>query len=74
MVIGSNGVIGNNEYIYGISFRGNDGTVYGPFGVTEGEVWESNIPSGYSVSYISGRSGDRLDAISFHYCSKKQGR
>ena len=80
MVIGANGVIRNdpNAYSYGllggISFRGNDGMVYGPFGGTEGKVWESNIPSGSSVSYISGRSGARIDAISFHHCSKNHGR
>ena len=84
VLIGSNGVIGNsgwyNGFLFGISFRGNNGTIYGPFGGTEGEVWESNIPSGNSVSYISGRSGsrnspdDRIIAISFHHSSKNQGR
>ena len=85
VVIGSNGVIGNNPnlewyrgFLFGISFRGNNGTIYGPYGGTEGEVWETNITSGNSVSYISGRSGsrnrpgDRIITISFH--SKNQGR
>ena len=79
VVIGSNGVIGNNPnlewyrgFLFGISFRGNNGTIYGPYGGTEGEVWESNIPS--SVSYISGRSGQLIDALTFHHCSKNQGR
>ena len=86
VVIGSYGVIRNNPNTWdygllgGISFIGNDGTIYGPYGGTEGEVWESNIPSGNSVSYISGRSGsrnspdDRIIAISFHHSSKNQGR
>ena len=76
-VIGSYGVTRNNPnnwdhgLLGGISFIGNDGTIYGPYGGTEGEVWESNIPS--SVSYISGRSGGLLDALTFHHCSKNQG-
>ena len=72
MVIGSYGVIGLYGTIGGISFIGNDGKIYGPYGGTEGEVWESNIPS--SVSYISGRSGQLIDALTFHHCSKNQGR
>ena len=77
MVIGSYGVIDytwDQDYglIGGISFIGNDGKIYGPYGGTEGEAWESNIPS--SVSYISGRSGSRVDALTFHHCSKIQGR
>ena len=78
MVIGSYGVIRNNPNTWdygllgGISFIGNDGTIYGPYGGTEGDGWESNIPS--SVSYISGRSGSLVDAITFHHCSKNQGR
>ena len=77
-VIGSYGVTRNNPnnwdhgLLGGISFIGNDGTIYGPYGGTEGDVWEANIPS--SVSYISGRSGGLLDALTFHHCSKNQGR
>ena len=69
VVIGSNGVK-RNGCVNGIVFRGNNGTIHGPYGSTGGESWETDIPSGCSVSYISGRAGDLLDAISFHYnCS-----
>ena len=44
-----------------------DGKTYGPYGGSLGENWESKIPLGCSVSYISGRGASRLDAISFHY-------
>ena len=44
-----------------------DGKTYGPYGGSLGENWESKIPLGCSVSYISGRGGGALDAISFHY-------
>ena len=66
VVIGSNGVK-RNGCVNGIVFRGNNGTIHGPYGGTKGENWETDIPSGCSVSYISGRAGDLLDAISFHY-------
>ena len=75
MVIGANGVetYGNSQ-VDGLVFRGKDGTNYGPYGGTSGTYWETSIPSGCSVQYISGRTGLLLDAISFHYsCSTPAG-
>ena len=68
MVIGANGVetYGNSQ-VDGLVFRGKDGTNYGPYGETYGTFWGTDIPSGCSVQYISGRSGWFLDAISFHH-------
>ena len=56
-----------NDIINTIAFEGMDGKTYGPYGGSLGENWESKIPLGCSVSYISGRGGGALDAISFHY-------
>ena len=53
--------------IEGLEFKGMDGTNYGPYGGTSGTFWGTDIPSGCSVQYISGRSGSLLDAISFHH-------
>ena len=75
MVIGFNGVerpfnwyVANG--VNGLVFKGIDGTNYGSYGFyggTSGTFWETDIPSGCSVQYISGRSGVFLDAISFHH-------
>ena len=71
MVIGANGVERDSDsQVNGLVFRGIDGTNYGPYGRTSGTFWETDIPSGCSVQYISGRAGSLLDAISFHHnCS-----
>ena len=50
---------------YNLRWPAEDG--YGPYGGTSGTLWETDIPSGCSVQYISGRSGRYLDAISFHH-------
>ena len=68
VVIGANGVERyNNNQVDGLVFRGIDGTNYGPYGQTSGTYWETDIPSGCVVQYLSGRSGGLLDAISFHH-------
>ena len=73
VVIGANGVERSNDIygaingVDGIVFKGINGTNYGPYGGTSGTFWGTDIPSGCSVQYISGRSGSLLDAISFHH-------
>ena len=74
VVIGANGVKRNGilanpnlVVVDGLVFRGNDGTNYGPYGGTSGTYWETDLPSGCIVQYISGRAGLFLDAISFHH-------
>ena len=68
VVIGANGVEkSGNRQVDGLVFKGIDGTNYGPYGGTSGTFWETDIPSGCSVQYISGQSGRFLDAISFHH-------
>ena len=71
VVIGANGVEKNgNSQVDGLVFRGNDGRNYGPYGGTSGTHWETDLPSGCIVQYISGRADILLDAISFHHnCS-----
>ena len=66
-VIGANGWMNGNRQVKGLVFKGIDGRNYGPYGRTSGKFWETDIPSGCSVQYISGRAGALLDAISFHY-------
>ena len=64
----------DNGQVDGLAFKGIDGTNYGPYGGTSGTFWETDIPSGCSVQYISGRAGNLLDAISFHLnCSTTAG-
>ena len=65
--IGVVGKWGHGRLVKGLVFKGIDGANYGPYGGTSGTYWETNIPSGCSVQYISGRSGRYLDAISFHH-------
>ena len=71
VVIGASGVeTSDNGHVDGLVFKGIDGTNYGPYGGTSGTFWETDIPSGCSVQYISGRAGGLLNAIFFHYnCS-----
>ena len=68
MVIGANGVERFDDFqVNGLVFKGIDGTNYGPYGQTSGTFWETDIPSGCSVQYISGRYGWYLYLISFHH-------
>ena len=47
MLIGANGYAGAGDggYIDAISFKGNDGTDYGPYGGTGGFPWETTFNS-----------------------------
>ena len=68
MVIGVNGVErSDNGQVDGLVFKGINGKNYGPYGGTSGTFWETDIPSGCSVQYLSGRAGYFLHAISFHH-------
>ena len=70
VVIGANGWMNRNGQVNSLVFKGIDGSNYGPYGKTllaTGTFWETEIPSGCTVQYISGRAGALLDAISFYY-------
>ena len=67
VLIGANGWINGNGQFGGLVFKGIDGKNYGPYGKTSGSLWETDIPLGCSVQYVSGQAGALLDAISFHY-------
>ena len=67
MIIGANGVERSDTLVSGLVFKGIDGTNYGPYGQSSGTFWETDIPSGCSVQYISGHAGGLLESISFHY-------
>ena len=65
VVISVNGWM--NRQVKGLVFKGIDGKNYGPYGKTSGTFWETDIPLGCSVQYISGHAGGLLESISFHY-------
>ena len=67
VLIGANGWMNSKRQVKGLVFKGIDGTNYGPYGKTSGTFWETDIPLGCSVQYVSGQAGNLLDAISFHY-------
>ena len=68
MLVGANGNINSaNGVVDGIVFWGIDGKKYGRYGKSSGTFWQTDIPLGCSVQYVSGLAGSLLESISFHY-------
>ena len=67
VLIGANGWMNSKRQVKGLVFKGIGGTNYGPYGETSGSLWETDIPLGCSVQYVSGLAGSLLESISFHY-------
>ena len=70
VVVNAGGSMNDDGPVKGLIFEGINGTKYGPYGYLSlytGKLWETDIPLGCSLQYVSGKAGALLDTISFHY-------